>query len=81
MKNFINPLLKEKGKQLEEMGFRTRLEIPLGDPALEINRVARETGASVIVAGTHGESLAKDILLGSVVHRSTIPVLVVQGSL
>lgn len=69
MKNLIEPILKDKEKQLEGMGFRTRMEIPLGDPVLEINRVARETGASVIVAGTHGESLAKDVLLGSVVHR------------
>lgn len=69
MKNLVEPLLKEKEKQLAEMGFRTRLEIPLGDPVLGINRVARETDASVIVAGTHGESLAKDILLGSVAHR------------
>ena len=69
MKNLVEPFLKDKEKQLAGMGFRTRLEIPLGDPALEINRVARETDASVIVAGTHGESLAKDILLGSVVHR------------
>nr|MDA8122622.1 universal stress protein [Deltaproteobacteria bacterium] len=69
MKSFIEPLLKEKEKQLAEMGFRTRLEIPLGDPAYEINRFAKNTDASVIVAGTHGESLAKDILLGSVAHR------------
>jgi hypothetical protein len=32
MKNFVEPLLKEKEKQLGEMGFRTRLEIPLGSP-------------------------------------------------
>ena len=69
MKNLVEPVLKEKEMQLGEMGFRTRLEIPLGDPPLEINRVARETDASVIVAGTHGESLARDVLLGSVVHR------------
>lgn len=69
MKNLVEPILKEKEKQLAEMGFRTHLEIPLGDPVLEINRVARETDTSVIVAGTHGESLVKDILLGSVVHR------------
>jgi nucleotide-binding universal stress UspA family protein len=69
MKNFIEPLLKEKEKQLGEMGFRTRLEIPMGAPAFEINRVARETDASLIVVGTHGESLAKEFLLGSVAHR------------
>lgn len=69
MKNLVEPLLKVKEKQLAEMGFRTRLEIPLGDPAYEINRFAKKTDTSLIVAGTHGESLAKDILLGSVAHR------------
>lgn len=69
MKNLVEPLLREQEKRVREEGFRTRLEIPLGDPASEINRLARETGASLILAGTHGESLAKEILLGSVVHR------------
>lgn len=69
MKNFVEPLLKEKEKQLGEMGFRTRLEIPMGAPAFEINRIAKEMDASIIVIGTHGESLSKEFLLGSVVHR------------
>ncbi|MBP2675297.1 MAG: universal stress family protein [Deltaproteobacteria bacterium] len=69
LRNFIEPLLKEKEKQLSGMGFGTHMEIPLGDPAYEINRIARGKGISLIVAGTHGESVAKDILLGSVVHR------------
>lgn len=88
MKNLVEPILKDKEKQLAGMGFQTRLEIPLGDPVQEINRVARETHASVIVAGTHGESLAKDILLGSVVHRLLqaaekpvllIPITILEG--
>jgi nucleotide-binding universal stress UspA family protein len=69
MKNVIEPLLKEKEKRLAEMGFRTCLEIPMGDPAYEINQFAKKADTSLIVAGTHGESLVKDILLGSVVHR------------
>jgi nucleotide-binding universal stress UspA family protein len=69
MKNTVEPLLKEQEKRLGEMGFGTRLAIPMGDPAVEINRAAAESDVSLIVAGTHGESLAKDILLGSVVHR------------
>lgn len=88
MKNSVEPLLKEKAKQLEEMGFRTRLEIPLGAPAFEINRFAKETDASLIVVGTHGESLAKEFLLGSVVHRLLqiaekpillIPITILEG--
>lgn len=69
LKNLVEPILKEKEKQLGKMGFRTRLEIPMGDPAYEINQFAKKADISLIVAGTHGESLVKDILLGSVVHR------------
>lgn len=69
MKNFVEPLLKAKAKELEEAEFRTRVEIPLGFPAYEINRFAKTTDASLVIAGTHGESLVKHVLLGSVVHR------------
>ncbi len=69
MKKFVEPLLKDYEDRLGEMGFRTRMEIPLGDPAREINRVAKEADASLIVAGTHGESVVRGILLGSVAHR------------
>jgi nucleotide-binding universal stress UspA family protein len=88
MKTFVEPVLKGKEKQLAEMGFQTRLEIPLGSPAFEINRVARETDASLIVVGSHGESLAKEFLLGSVVHRLLqmaekpvllIPITILEG--
>lgn len=88
MKNLVEPLLKDKEKELANTGFRTRLQIPLGDPAFEINRVAREANASLIVAGTHGESLAKEIVLGSVAHRLLhiaekpvllIPITILEG--
>jgi nucleotide-binding universal stress UspA family protein len=88
MKRFVEPILMEKERTLGEMGFRTRLEIPMGDPAYEINRFAKEADISLIVAGTHGESLAKEILLGSVVHRLLqlaekpvllIPITILEG--
>jgi len=88
MKNLVEPLLKEKEKELGKMGFRTRLEIPMGDPAYEINRFAKGMDNSLIVAGTHGESLTKELLLGSVVHRLLqlaekpvllIPITILEG--
>jgi len=88
LRNLVEPVLKEKAKQLGEMGFRTHLEIPIGDPAYEINRFAKKADISLIVAGTRGESLAKEILLGSVVHRLLqlaekpvllIPITIIEG--
>lgn len=69
MRSLVEPFLREQEKRLREEGFQTRVEILLGDPASEIKRVAGEIDASLILAGTHGESYAKEILLGSVVHR------------
>lgn len=85
LKNLVEPFLKEKEREVAEMGFRTRMEIRLGNPAFEINRFAKEEDASLIVAGTHGESLAKEMLLGGVVHRllqlAERPVLLIPVSI
>lgn len=53
-----------------------------GDPATAIVETAREIGADLIVVGTHGRGLARDILLGSVstkvTHHAPCDVLVVR---
>ena len=66
--NLIKPRIAHLETTLRDQGFETRVEIPLGRPAREIRRIAVEGDYSVIVAGTHGESLVRDVLLGSVVH-------------
>jgi nucleotide-binding universal stress UspA family protein len=85
LKNLVEPFLREKEKEVAELGFRTRMEIRLGNPAFEINRFAKEEDISLIVAGTHGESLAKEMLLGGVVHRllqlAERPVLLIPVSI
>ncbi|MGC8854935.1 MAG: universal stress protein [Halothiobacillaceae bacterium] len=53
---------------MRQQGYATRVETPLGKPSREIDAFAVKGDYSVIVAGTHGEGLAKDVLLGSVVH-------------
>jgi nucleotide-binding universal stress UspA family protein len=42
-----------------------------GDPASEILRVAKETGADLVVMGTHGRSGLKHLLMGSVAEQVT----------
>ncbi|MFW6051688.1 MAG: universal stress protein [Myxococcota bacterium] len=53
-----------------------------GVPHAEIDRVAREVGADLIVMGTHGRSGLGHLLLGSVAERvvrsSAVPVLTVR---
>lgn len=75
----LKPRLEHLEKILGEEGYITRIETPLGKPSVEINRFAVAGNSSIIVAGTHGESITKDILLGSVVHsmlqEATKPIL------
>jgi nucleotide-binding universal stress UspA family protein len=53
-----------------------------GDPAEEILRTARETGADLIVLGTHGQTGLRELLMGSgageVVRNATCPVLTLK---
>jgi nucleotide-binding universal stress UspA family protein len=55
----------------------------MGSPWEEINTVAAETGAGLIVAGTHGRRGLSRALLGSVAERlmrtATLPLLIIHG--
>jgi manganese transport protein len=68
-------ILREKGLHCETMlGFRHR--------SREIARIARESGADMLVIGSHGHTGLKDLIFGETVnavrHELKIPVLVVN---
>jgi len=56
------PRLAEQKAALERQGFSTTVEIAPGLPMFEINRLAEEHCASLIVVGSHGASCAKKVL-------------------
>jgi nucleotide-binding universal stress UspA family protein len=64
-------------------GIRATTLVRLGDPAEQIVRAARSTGADVIVIGTHGRRGWSKFLLGSVAERvvatARCPVVTVRG--
>jgi manganese transport protein len=68
---------------LEAQGLRAEGELGYGSPPLELVRLARERGLDLLVLGTHGHRFLADLALGEtvspVLHRLTIPVLVVPG--
>jgi nucleotide-binding universal stress UspA family protein len=76
------PRLAEQSAALEAAGFKVRTLMPVGVPYLEINRLSQEEDVSLIVVGSHGESMAQEVLLGSVssgvIHHAVRPVLVVR---
>ena len=57
--------------------------ICVGHPADELNRIAREDGAQLVVAATHGRKGLKRLLLGSVTEKLmrtlSCPLLVIRG--
>ncbi|WP_435358925.1 universal stress protein [Haloarchaeobius sp. DFWS5] len=65
-----------------EVGIAAESEIGHGSPAQEILATIEDTGADLVVLGSHGRSGLDKLLIGSVservIHRSPIPVLTVR---
>jgi nucleotide-binding universal stress UspA family protein len=83
----VEAKLERVVEELSNEGFDATLKIVnhLGaQPAHEIANVAREVGADLIVAGTHGHAPIAGLLLGSVtlrlLHVAPCPVLAVPAS-
>ncbi len=80
--HLLQPELTRQVEKLQQLGFAVKSEIRLGLPAVEISRAAQENDCAVIVLGSHGYNLTKDILLGgvatAVLHTATRPVLIIK---
>jgi nucleotide-binding universal stress UspA family protein len=79
---FVEPRLLAQEATLRAEGFETSVEIAAGIPEFEVNRIALERHASLIVVGSHGATLAREVLIGGValaiLHRAALPVLVMR---
>lgn len=64
-----DPLLEEQKKILEDMGFSVEIEVLLGSPHYEINRLAREKNVSLIAVHMTAESLIDDAFVGGVAYE------------
>jgi nucleotide-binding universal stress UspA family protein len=78
-----DPILEEQKKILEEMGFSVEIEVLLGTPHYEINRLAREKNVSLIAVHMTAESLIDDAFVGGVayevIQHAEKPVLVMKA--
>jgi len=74
--------LAQQRATIEDQGFQVALEVGPGTPMLEVNRIAKEHQASLVVVGSLGATCAREGLLGgtalAILHRAEIPVLVVR---
>lgn len=82
LKAGMAPHLEQERAYLAGAGFDVRIEMPLGIQFYEINRVAEQSDASLIVVGSFGESLISEMLLGSTAHavlqHAERPVLLIR---
>ena len=76
------PEFERQKKVLENQGFKVAAKMVLGLPHIEINRQADEHDCSLIVVGSHGQTMAGQIMLGgvasAVIHSATRPVLILR---
>ena len=66
-----------------DAGTAPESSVRSGEPATEINRAAVDSGADLIVVGTHGRTGLSHLLMGSVaenvLREAPVPVLCVRG--
>jgi nucleotide-binding universal stress UspA family protein len=76
------PRLEAQKQLLEIHGLEVIVEMPLGLPGFSLNEVADRYCASLIVVGSHGKSLWRENVLGSiasaVIHNTRYPVLLLK---
>jgi nucleotide-binding universal stress UspA family protein len=75
-------MLAEQKQILEQQGFTVETKVVPGFAKREINRIAEEDDYSLIIVGSHGQSMVTEALLGGVaydvINNARKPVLVVR---
>lgn len=83
LRNLAQPALERQKAFLEEMGFSVEAEISLGIPYYEINKLARERGASLIAVHMTADTLVDEAFVGGVayevIQHADRPVLVMKA--
>ncbi|MFW6245183.1 MAG: universal stress protein [Fibrobacterota bacterium] len=78
----IENMLEEQKSILLGQDFKVEAQTVLGTPHREINRIAAQNNYSLVMVGSHGRTLSKDIFLGSVaseiIQKTSMPLLVVR---
>jgi len=83
IKDNIDKYLIKTGESLKKKGVTVRTMVSTGNAADEIIKAVDDTKADLIAMSTHGRSGLRRLAFGSVtdkvLHRSTIPVLMVRA--
>lgn len=78
-------MLTKQAEILTDSGVTVVTDLKLGIPHTEILNTANANSVSAILVGSHGKSVAKEILLGSVtsqlIEEANLPILIMKMSL
>ena len=77
-----NSMLEEYKKDALEKGIEPKFMLEIGDPATMITEIVNSKDYDLVVLGTRGMSVFKELFLGSVsikiMHHAKCPVMVVR---
>jgi len=77
-------ILEKQAERLVQSGFAVNIDLRTGTPWKEIIESAKTHKVSLIIIGSHGRSIAGEIILGSVtaevIEQANMPVLVIKMS-
>jgi len=89
LRSLYEPRIQEQKATLEGFGYQVSFVIASGRPESEIVRLAAQKAVSLIVVGSHGASLSRQVLLSAagfgvvlgnvafgIISRATLPVLI-----
>lgn len=76
------PKLERQAQRLRDAGVQASWRLEFGVPYVDIERIAREEGAEVVVLGSHGSSWIKEVWLGSIadaiLRHVQVPTMVIK---
>src|SRR5450756_701140 len=76
------PKLERQAQHVREAGVSAAWRLEFGVPYLNIERIAREEGAELVVLGSHGASWVREVWLGSIadaiLRHVQLPVMVIK---
>ncbi len=75
-------VLERYAQKIRKLGFNVETQIGYGNPKIAIPKIVEAYQADVLVLGSHGHKLLKDLLFGTTIntvrHNIKIPILVVR---
>jgi nucleotide-binding universal stress UspA family protein len=82
LKTKANSMLEEYKKDALEKGIQPKFMLEIGDPANMIIEIVNSEDYDLVVLGTRGMGVFKELILGSVsikvMHHAKCPVMVVR---